>query len=130
MSEPPKEFKGLYLRIGSHDPLNRGSQITARLIFGLVVLVLGALWTLDNLNILESEPILRWWPALLVVLGLGKLTGLIPRRQPVAGTVFTIVGLILLGNEFEVLHLQIWKLWPLVMIAIGISLVTRSMRGP
>jgi hypothetical protein len=65
-----------------------------------------------------------------VVLGLGKLTGLIPRRQPVAGAVFTIVGLILLGNEFEFLNLQIWKLWPLVMIAIGVSLVTRSMRGP
>ena len=130
MSERPKDFKGIYLELGTDTSTGRGSQMTARLIFGLVVLTLGALWTLDNLNIVESEPILRWWPAALVIFGLGKLTGMIPRRQPVMGTVFAVVGLILLGNEFEVLQLDVWRLWPLVMIAIGVSLVTRSMRGP
>ena len=128
MSEESRKFKGVYIQIG--DPQNRGSQITARLVFGFIVLTLGALWTLDNLNILESEPILRWWPLALVAFGLSKLTGIIPRRSPVMGTVFTIVGLVLLGNEMEWFSLRIWTLWPLVLIVIGTSLVLRSLRGP
>ena len=44
-------------------------RITPRLIVGFGILALGLLWTLDNLDILESEPITRWWPVLLIVIG-------------------------------------------------------------
>jgi len=88
------------------------------------------LWTLDNLDILESEPILRWWPALLVVAGVSRLTGIAARRQPVAGAVFTLVGLLLLGNEFDVFNVRFWELWPLALIGVGGLLVFRALRGP
>lgn len=110
--------------------IHRPIGFTGRMIFGLIVLALGVLWTLDNLNILESEPILRWWPALIVAFGLAKLTGIGARPQPVAGAVFAIVGTLMLGNELDVLHIRLWTLWPLVLIVLGTSLVVRSMRGP
>ena len=128
MSDPTPKFRGMYLHLG--DRYDRRSQITGRLVFGMVILVLGALWTLDNLNIVDSEPILRWWPAVLVLLGVGKLTGIIPRRQVVMGSVFTIVGLLMLGNQLDMFHLRIWQLWPLLLILLGTSLVLRSIRGP
>ena len=48
-------------------------RITPRLIIGFGILALGMLWTLDNLDVLESEPITRWWPVVLIVIGLVKL---------------------------------------------------------
>ena len=36
-----------------------GRQLGGRMIFGFALVSLGVLWTLDNLNIVESEPILQ-----------------------------------------------------------------------
>ena len=44
-------------------------RITPRLIVGFGILALGMLWTLDNLDVLQSEPFTRWWPVLLVLIG-------------------------------------------------------------
>lgn len=130
MSEPNKDFKGVHLSFGDSGSGGGLSPITGRLVFGLIVAVLGVLWTLDNLDILESEPILRWWPALLIAAGVGRLTGIGAGRQPVAGAVFSVVGLILLGNELDFFNVRVWELWPLVLIGIGAMLVMRSIRGP
>ena len=126
---PPKNFRGMYLQIGdSNSP--RGSRVTARLVFGLLIFALGTLWTLDNLGVIDSGPIMQWWPSLLILLGIGKITGAIPRRQVVMGSVFAIVGLLLLGNSMDWFSFHFWQLWPLFLIAAGTSLVVRSMRGP
>ena len=127
MSDESRDVRGVSLNY-VYTP--RGSQITARLVFGLIVLTLGTLWTLDNLGILESEPILEWWPALLVAFGVGKLLGWFAPQQTVAGAVFIFIGLLLLGNSMDWISIRLWHLWPLALIAIGASLVMRSVRGP
>jgi len=129
VSDANKDFKGIHMKLGGEVD-GFGNRVTGRLVFGLIVVALGTLWTLDNLDILESEPILRWWPALLLLVGIARLTGIGARRQPVAGTVFSIVGLVLLGNELELLNVRIWELWPVALIVVGSALVFRSVRGP
>lgn len=126
---PPRNFRGVYVQIGDRNS-PRGARITARLIFGLVIFALGALWTLDNLGIVDSGPIVRWWPSLLILFGAGKLTGAIPPRQVVMGVVLSAVGFMVLGNELDWFSFHFWQLWPLLLIAAGTSLVVRSMRGP
>lgn len=127
---PPNNFRGVYLEIGDRNA-PRGTRITARLVFGLLIFTLGALWTLDNLGVIDSGPIMAWWPALLILLGLGKVTGVIPgRRQIVMGAVFAIVGFLLLANSLGLFSFHFWQLWPLLLIVAGTSLVVRSMRGP
>lgn len=101
----------------------------SRLWFGLLFLLLGALWTLDNLNIVDSEPILDWWPLILVALGLSKF-GLGSTRRPLAGAIWVAVGVVLLAHNFGVVHFSIWELWPVALIALGASMVWRTMRGP
>lgn len=100
--------------------------ITGRVILGLVVMWLGVLWTLDNLNILESEPILRYWPVVLVAVGMSKLLGLWGRRNVIAGSIFTVVGMWMLLEQLDVISVSFWTLWPLALVAIGIGMLTRT----
>ncbi len=109
--------------------LSSGTRFSGRMVFGLIVLALGVLWTLDNLGLVDSGAVLRWWPALLVVWGFMRMTGFCCRQQVVSGAVFTVAGLLLLGTEANLLHVHFWQLWPAVMIVLGASLITRSFRG-
>ncbi len=108
----------------------QGPRVTGRLIFGAILVTLGLLWTLENLGIVEADVILRWWPALLLGYGFTRLTGLDGTRRVASGALFMLIGGWMLARELGIVHVSIFKLWPLFMICIGVSLVWRSMRGP
>ncbi|MGH7729878.1 MAG: LiaI-LiaF-like domain-containing protein [Candidatus Eiseniibacteriota bacterium] len=100
-------------------------KISVQLIFGLAVATLGVLFTLDNLDMIQSGRILRWWPVVLVLVGLTRLWGSGPRSQSVAGVLITAAGLVLLLGSLDLIHFGIWDLWPLVMVFAGAFLVWR-----
>ena len=108
----------------------RRREVNGRLWIGVVFLALGALWTLDNLNVIEAEPILDWWPLILVAIGVSRLLGVGTRQRVVPGAVWTFIGLWLLAHNLGYLHIGVWQLWPVALIGIGGSMVWRSMRGP
>ena len=108
----------------------RGARFTGRMLFGLVMVSLGVLWTLENLGLSEVGEVLRWWPSLLVFYGFMRFTGLDGTRRVVSGSLFMIAGGWMLARELGLVHVSIFRLWPVFMIAIGASLVWRSMRGP
>jgi hypothetical protein len=107
----------------------------SRLTFGLLVIALGVLFMLDNLGIARAGDILRWWPALLVVYGVARITGWNCRVHLASGVLFTILGSWMLLHTFHLVRLGILDLWPLVLILLGASMVTgtlqraRSSRG-
>ncbi len=109
-----------------------GPQLGGRLVFGIALTVLGLLWTLDNLFGVDSDAIISWWPLLLVIFGVMKLTGLGTDKRVIPGAIFTSAGLLLLGNKLQLpwWHIGIGDLWPLMLIFFGVSLVLRSMREP
>ena len=116
------------------DPLGdrgtaRGIPFSGRLVFGAVLLTLGVLWTLDNLSILDADSILRWWPALLACFGILRILGVMGPRSIVSGTLFFVVGMWMLLRELDVVHVSIFRLWPVFLIILGAVLVWRSMRG-
>ena len=100
-------------------------KISPQLIFGLAIATLGVLFTLDNLDIIQSGPILRWWPIVLVLVGLTRLWGSGPRSQTVAGVLITGVGLILLFSSLDLIRYGIWDLWPLGLVFAGGFLIWR-----
>ena len=107
----------------------RVSRVSSRLVLGIIVIALGTLWTLDNLDLIHSGPILRWWPVLVIALGIGKLFGIGAGRNPAAGTVFILVGAWFLAGGLGVRGLDLSLLWPMVLVVIGINLVIRSYRA-
>lgn len=97
-----------------------------RLIVGLAVLALGLLWTLDNLDVLNSEPITQWWPAVLILIGAVRL--LDPAKGK-GGSVFLIViGIAILFDTLDWWDFDPGDLIPLFIAIIGIKLVRDAVR--
>lgn len=106
-------------------------RITPRLIIGFGILTLGLLWTLDNLDILQSEPITRWWPVILVVIGMVKL---LDRRANRFGPIALIaIGGFLLLDRAYLIDFDLGDLIPLGIAFLGAKViweaVTRRNRG-
>ena len=108
---------------GSYKP-----GMTGRVIVGLVMMAFGVLWTLDNLGIMESGPILRWWPLIIIAFGAIRLLGIGCNRNLAGGSIVTLIGAWLLAEQFGLIHMSIFSLWPLMLVAFGVVILTRSSR--
>ena len=102
--------------------------LTGRVLVGLVMMAFGILWTLDNLGIMESGPILRWWPLLIIALGVSRLVGVGHYRNMAGGSILTLVGAWLLAEQLGLVHMSIFALWPLMLVVFGVVILTRSSR--
>jgi predicted membrane protein len=101
-------------------------RATPQVVLGLIIVLIGVLFTLDNMDIINAHDYIRYWPALLVVYGVGKMVQ--PRSSPgrFAGLIFTLVGLVLLLDRLDVFEVRLWAFWPLIIVIIGLSLIWRS----
>ncbi|MBI5838220.1 MAG: hypothetical protein HZB25_13355 [Candidatus Eisenbacteria bacterium] len=98
-------------------------RVTGRVILGVLVITLGVLFTLDNLGLATAGSVLRWWPALLLIYGVARLTGVLCRPSAFVGVVCAAIGFWMLLREAGVVHGSIWALTPLLLIWWGIALM-------
>jgi hypothetical protein len=97
------------------------------LFFGLALIVLGTLLTLDRLGFADANAYWAYWPLLLVALGLGRLVGPVgPDERRHGGWLVFIGGVLLLHT----LHLfRLHDSWPLFVVAAGVSWIWGGWRG-
>ncbi len=93
---------------------------------GLVLVAVGVVLLLDNLDLLEAGQVLRFWPVLLIGFGVRLLVKGRDRGAAVNGAVLAGVGGLLLLNGLDVLDIDVWKLWPVFLIVFGLMILTRS----
>ena len=96
-------------------------RITPRLIVGLGVLAVGLLWTLDNLDIVETDAILEWWPMILILVGVVRL--LDPHANKFGSFAFIIIGGGLLLDSLDFMNFDIGDLIPVGIVILGGKLV-------
>src|SRR5574339_111180 len=96
-------------------------RITPRLIIGFGILALGMLWTLDNLDVLQSEPVTRWWPVILVLIGGVQLMNRHAGR--IGPVLLMILGVLLLLDEARVIDFDLGDLVPLAIAFLGGKLI-------
>src|SRR5688500_18832907 len=117
-------------RMGERMRRRCGSGGGPPVFFGVVLLALGGLFLLDNLNIVESRSVWRsFWPLLLIAWGASRLlAGDVRRFFPwlaVGG------GSLLLANRLFGFPLDLARVfWPLVLIALGAHILYRAWRRP
>ena len=103
------------------ETADRPFRITPRLVFGLGILIVGLLWTLDNLGVVDSQAITRWWPAILVVVGIVRLMDRSAGRF--GSFAFIVVGVLLLLDVADLISFNPGDLIPLGVAVLGGKLV-------
>ncbi len=97
-----------------------------RAVVGMVVIVVGVLALLDNLNFIDGRALQAYWPLVLIVLGLSKIFSRHWRSRPFGGTVLIVVGASLIAQNLGWLHLDWHTTWPALVILAGLMMVARS----
>ncbi len=92
---------------------------------GIIFVIVGGAWLLDNLNIIPDIPnYLISWRSFLILIGVFLILG---RRKLGPGIILIAIGSIFILEELNILEWRsIWQfLWPAIIIIIGASLIFR-----
>ncbi len=108
----------------------KSSPIAPRLIFGVVLIFVGVVFTLQQMDLIENAwDLLRFWPLLLVFAGANKIAWPGSSTSRVTGLILCVVGVWLLLEELHVIHLSFWNYWPLLIIFLGVRIVWQGLLG-
>ena len=97
-----------------------------RLTLGLTLIGIGLFLALETAGILDLKGLGRWWPLLLIGIGIVKVRQPIEDGQRAAG-----MALLLLGGLFQIMSvLSLGKAWPLVLAGAGAFLLWQGIAKP
>ena len=108
----------------------RATVQIAPLVPGLLFAGAGIVFLLDNLDLVESWQILRFWPVVLLVAGVYLLFVGRDRGTALRGTLLAGAGGLLLLNSLDLIDFSFWQLWPLGLVAIGLRMLAHARSGP
>ena len=106
------------------------SEVTPRLVVGAFIILLGLLFMLENLDILDVGSVLRFWPAVFIAIGIVKFMNAPSKADSVGGVIWMTVGTLLLLASIGVLRVGVWQLvWPIGLVALGGYIVWQAVGG-
>jgi len=100
-----------------------------KLVAGIFFTLLGVLLTLDNLDIIEADRVLRFWPVVLIVVGLMNLNHAGRRGLSI---VAIALGTLMVAARAHLVRFSLFDLWPLILVGAGLVIVLRALgvHGP
>ncbi|OBV38654.1 LiaI-LiaF-like domain-containing protein [Janthinobacterium psychrotolerans] len=101
----------------------------SQIILGVLVIGLGLVFLLDNLGLISVRYTFRFWPTLLIIFGLLKISQSRTRSGYVLGGVMVLLGVTWTFRAMGLFYISWNMLWPLVIIGIGIAVVSKSLPG-
>ncbi len=102
--------------------------ITPSLVLGAIVMLAGLLLTLDNFGMVEARRFVRFWPAILIVLGATQLLQHRAGTSRSQGFVLLLIGTALLSVNLELLIPR--QALSLFLLGLGAILIWRATRKP
>jgi len=105
-------------------------RLTSQVLIGLMVILVGVLFTLDNLGMIDARDYLRYWPAALVAVGAMKIWH--ARRDGhgwFAGLLLLGIGSWMLIERVAYIELDTREVFPLFLVLLGGYMVWRGFGG-
>ncbi len=103
------------------------SGFAPRFAFGLLLIVVGVLYTFDTLGWLEVDHLFDFWPLVIVAAGLGKFFWPASRAGRATGFVLAAIGLWMQLTLLDVLPYGTFEFWPLLLVLLGGYLVWQGL---
>jgi len=110
----------------TNNQSNSGWENGHRLIPAVILIGIGVLFLLNNLNVFYFVEWARYWPVILIAIGLVKLVDANSPGGHVAGAILVAVGAIFLGQTLGYLNVRLHDLWPLFLIGAGLLMLFRG----
>jgi predicted membrane protein len=95
-------------------------------ISGAIIALVGLLILLDNMGFRVASHLFRFWPMILILIGLWNIA-----RQSgrVFGVVMVILGVLFQLDTLGIAHFSWGELWPLAIIAAGVLVMWSSLQA-
>lgn len=106
-----------------------GKRLPAQVILGLIVIVMGLLFLLDNLNIFEIDGMFRFWPMMFILVGTLKLYDSRDSTGYVIGIVLTSIGVLLTLRNMGYIWFGWRTIWPVLVMLVGGAVVYNALRN-
>jgi predicted membrane protein len=87
---------------------------------GAILILIGTLVLLDHMNVIHGERIWKYWPVLLIIVGIAKIVN---EGKRVGGVVLTLLGAFLLAEHLGYTTLTWGTVWPVILIAAGMAMI-------
>lgn len=104
-----------------------GVPLTPQLIFGVVIILAGVLFTLDNLGIVQAETYTRYWPIALVLFGALRVAQARTGAGVLSGLLLLVIGIWLLLEALTDFRVHLEDIWPLLLVMLGSYLVWQGL---
>lgn len=103
-----------------------GFRITPQAVLGLGIVIIGMIFLADNLGWADTRGVLRWWPLLVVALGLTKLAQPGDKSGRMLGAIIVLIGAWLTADRVFNLSIDFEDWWPVLIVALGAVIVFRA----
>ena len=101
------------------------NQWRQQVVWGLVLIVVGAVFLLDRLDFLNIHDMWQYWPLLIVFVGLARMIASPTAREFTGGLWTVFVGVWLFVVFDDRFDLTFRNSWPLLLIVGGIIMVIK-----
>ena len=101
--------------------------LTGGLLWGVIITLIGVALLLDHLGVINVDHIWRFWPLILVFVGIAHLS---ERQHRLWGIILVVAGFLLQLNQLGFAHFTWAVMWPILLIAVGVLIMWGSLEGP
>lgn len=101
---------------------HRGKVLT-----GLLIMAAGILLLLSNFNMVDIGPVWRYWPLILIALGVDKIFTAGTMKERGEGIWLSFIGSWLLVSFLHIFGLTFATSWPILIIGFGIGMIWKAM---
>ena len=99
-------------------------RLTPRVILGLAVMFAGLVLALDSLGFIEAGDIFRFWP--LVIVAIGVVKWMAPVSQKMSALIWIVAGLALLLVSLG--RMSFAGVWALILFLVGAKIAWKALR--
>jgi len=105
----------------------RSRWLSPSVVTSVLLITIGVLFLLDNLNILPVGDVWRFWPLILIFSGVSKLTDRDRPSSLIWGSFLVLCGAGWLANNLHWWNFNFHAIWPLTLIMVGVMMLVKAL---
>jgi hypothetical protein len=109
---------------------SQGFRLNEKVIAGGLLCLLGVLFILDNMRVIDAGNLWDYWPLFLIGPGFARLLSPGPPRQRLWGAILVVGGGLLLLRNLGIFWIPFHQVWPVVLLVVGAHLIAMARSKP